>query len=419
MKPSVFIGSSSENLDIAYAIQQNIENDSEPTVWDQKIFGLSEFTLDSLTDKLDQFDFGIFVFSPDDKAIIRNQERPIVRDNIVLELGLFIGRLGRERTFIVAPKEIENFQLPTDLLGITIRKYYSDRSDKNLKAALSPTCHDIIDIIKNKGIKKTKAGLKGILEEKKLALSKEPKFLLDATEQICILGSSLKTIFWDDNKKFLDYLAIAGKNNVMIKILLLKPTSKFVKEKANEEGNKEVEYRRNIEHSIWRFINFKKNKQIPRFDLFLYDEFPVWFIIIIDDKFAKISYFYDKDAGEAPYYNFDNKGDYNLIKPFGIYLDKLAERSIKVRYLFDWNEAIKGNYTTLIDIVKQKLKIDCLNEGDININNDEIINITTKNEFISLNLIEDKTKVILKLNNIKKDEFYVIKENDDKLSLYG
>jgi len=48
MKPRIFIGSSSEKLEIAYAIQQNIEHDAQPTVWTQGIFQLSNSTLDSL-----------------------------------------------------------------------------------------------------------------------------------------------------------------------------------------------------------------------------------------------------------------------------------------------------------------------------------------------------------------------------------
>ncbi|MDL1976278.1 MAG: nucleotide-binding protein [Deltaproteobacteria bacterium] len=41
----------------------------EITVWTQGIFELTQYTLDSLIDSLDDFDFGIFVFSPDDIII--------------------------------------------------------------------------------------------------------------------------------------------------------------------------------------------------------------------------------------------------------------------------------------------------------------------------------------------------------------
>jgi hypothetical protein len=143
MKPPIFIASSTEGLDLAYAAQINLEHFAAPTVWSQGVFQASSIVLDQLIKSLDAFSFGIFVFSPDDLIFMRGQERSVPRDNVVFELGLFIGRLGRARNFVIVPRGQRNLKLPTDLLGLTTVDYDETRHREEYQAALGPACHRI------------------------------------------------------------------------------------------------------------------------------------------------------------------------------------------------------------------------------------------------------------------------------------
>ncbi|MBK6717236.1 MAG: nucleotide-binding protein [Burkholderiales bacterium] len=152
MKPSLFIASSSESVEVAYALQENLEPYAEVTVWSQGVFEPSKFALESLINVLETAEFGVFIFSPDDVVRIRGEQKQAVRDNIIFELGLFVGRLSRERNFIILPRGGEDtFHLPTDLIGVTAALYESNRQDGNLRAALGPAASKISKAIAKLG----------------------------------------------------------------------------------------------------------------------------------------------------------------------------------------------------------------------------------------------------------------------------
>jgi parallel beta-helix repeat protein len=152
MKPRMFIGSSVEGKEIAEYLQLGLEYDVETTIWHQGIFGLSEGSLEALVRTANDFDFAALVLTPDDLVTKRGTEKGSPRDNVVFELGLFMGALGLERTFIVYNRD-KKPDLPTDLAGVTPVTFSRDRSDDNLRAAVGPVCTQIKDAIKACGVK--------------------------------------------------------------------------------------------------------------------------------------------------------------------------------------------------------------------------------------------------------------------------
>jgi len=146
-KPRLFIASSKEGEDFANALHFNLRSVAEATVWSKETFNPSRATLANLVGLLDRYDAAAFIFSPDDVLSIRGQTAESVRDNVIFEAGLFMGRLSPDRCFLVAP-EGHPFHLPTDLLGVQMMLYEAERSDENWRAALAIPADDIKTALK-------------------------------------------------------------------------------------------------------------------------------------------------------------------------------------------------------------------------------------------------------------------------------
>ena len=121
----VFVMSSVEALPVTRLLVQHFEHDPFLTVvWDHGVFRAANYTLDELERQLEQADFAIAVAHADDMVISRGDEWPVMRDNVVFELGMFIGFLGRRRAFLMEPRE-DKLKLPSDLTGLTTVPYLS------------------------------------------------------------------------------------------------------------------------------------------------------------------------------------------------------------------------------------------------------------------------------------------------------
>lgn len=140
-KPRIFLASSVEGLDVANAINESLDYDAEIVHWKDG-FSLTSYTIDALMEKSRTVDFAIFVFTPDDVSVIRAKSHIVVRDNVLFELGLFIGSLTKERCFIIKPRGVD-LHFPTDLLGLTPADFDGNRSDNDLTQAVNAACSKV------------------------------------------------------------------------------------------------------------------------------------------------------------------------------------------------------------------------------------------------------------------------------------
>jgi len=154
-RPSVFIGSSSEGLEFARAVRSLLYQDAEITIWNEGFFGLGNTFIETLINALPRFDFAILVLTPDDLINSRELESFGPRDNVIFELGLFMGRLGRSRAFVLHQSNA-TLKIPSDLSGMTAATYEWPREDKSYRSAVGAACDSIREVIRDLGVSETK-----------------------------------------------------------------------------------------------------------------------------------------------------------------------------------------------------------------------------------------------------------------------
>lgn len=125
VKKKIFIGSSTEELSLAEQAKLVLEPEFDVTIWNENLWDKAIFRLNNnyLADLLKatlKFDFGILIGSKDDKVEYRGAEVLQPRDNILFELGLFIGRMGISKCAFLVDEDIK---ILSDFQGISLARY--------------------------------------------------------------------------------------------------------------------------------------------------------------------------------------------------------------------------------------------------------------------------------------------------------
>lgn len=171
--PVIFIGSTSEALPVAQAFKRALAGNWATTmVWnDDGFFPASLTAIESLEKRIREIDFAVFVAGDDDVTTSRNQSQVSPRDNIVFEIGLAMGAIGRSRTFVVTPRLGRGtVKWPSDLFGVnfvffdppppvkakwfwskTTCTSYNDLEDTQVDELVSEAARTLIDQMKQQG----------------------------------------------------------------------------------------------------------------------------------------------------------------------------------------------------------------------------------------------------------------------------
>jgi len=191
-KTRIFLGSSIEGLEVAKYVKKYFENENEfdCSIWNDDIFDYNENVLDILLTTINSFDYGIMIATKDDNLESRDETFKSIRDNIVFEFGLFLGSLGKSRSFLLREK---GAKLPSDLLGLTIPDFEQGGGLESV-ASLNNRLNHIKKSIQNKN----HLGELGLLPSTALAIGYYHNFVqlvaefLYSKETIEITGTEFK-----------------------------------------------------------------------------------------------------------------------------------------------------------------------------------------------------------------------------------
>lgn len=146
-KINVFIGSSSESFEHASVIAEYLRQSGVlAKTWEDGIFDVSGTMLSRLLDAAKSADFAIFIYAGDDVLRSRGKQYFTPRDNVHLEVGMFMGSLDDvERVILLIPAK-SNVKIPSDLNGFIYKSF-----DSSSKEDLKLVAMTIVDRLKHLG----------------------------------------------------------------------------------------------------------------------------------------------------------------------------------------------------------------------------------------------------------------------------
>jgi hypothetical protein len=139
-------------------------------------------------------------------------------------------------------------------------------------------------------------GINKIYKNRGEKLNYEYEYMKEATVRMECIGIMHKS-FWNDWHKFEEVMLELNKRNVHIGFYLCSPDSPNLKYKADEENAQLSDWKSLIEVTISNFKEIKKRYPSLKLDVLTYDTYPVWHVIILDDRDMLFSWYPEYETG--------------------------------------------------------------------------------------------------------------------------
>lgn len=132
LKPKIFIGSSTLGVSVAEKVKKHLSTIGDCYVWNEpNVWEPNRSTFENLLRMVSFFDFGVFVATADDLTLTNDKIVIEPRDNVILEMALFCGAMGRDKSFLLVE---EGIKPPSDFNGIYMPRF-NKLDDSTIKTA--------------------------------------------------------------------------------------------------------------------------------------------------------------------------------------------------------------------------------------------------------------------------------------------
>ena len=333
---TIFIGSARESQKITEWIAAFlVECGHEVLPWyDARAFPAGEITLPRLIELSRLVDAAIFIFSEDDRVVVRDIQATQPRDNVLLEYGLFVAALGRQRSIICA---VGRSKIPVDVAGIT----YIDATNEY---AARPRLREWLNSLEQ-GTFASAEEYRGHIEIQHFKSSEHEDFTerirqrLPAASRIVMMGSGLALLGRPTVIEQLMQRAKQGKATV--EIYMANPFSPAVETRLIEEEEGTIrppDGKRGLLDRLSTLVRYWDQMGRPEsVSIRTFSHYPTFALMIIDDEYYVYPYAYKLLGNFSPVFAFSRRlaAHRDLISFLDAHYLRLKQDATAADVLFD------------------------------------------------------------------------------------